>query len=102
MNVPNITENNISNLEKNIDEFEKILPALTNFILPCGLNTVSKCHIARTVCRRAERNLVALEEKEAIDPLHLKYLNRLSDYLFVLARVILMENNIASIKWEKD
>ena len=102
MNVPNITENNISNLEKKIDEFEKKLPALTNFILPCGLNTVSKCHIARTVCRRAERNLVALEEKEAIDPLHLKYLNRLSDYLFVLARVILMENNIASIKWEKD
>ena len=102
MNVPNITENNISNLEKNIDEFEKTLPALTNFILPCGLNTVSKCHIARTVCRRAERNLVALEEQEAIDPLHLKYLNRLSDYLFVLARVILMENNIASIKWEKD
>lgn len=102
MRVPNITEDNISNLETQIDKFENTLPSLTNFILPCGLNTVSKCHIARTVCRRAERNLVALGEKENIDPLHLKYLNRLSDYLFVLARVILMENNIASIQWEKD
>ena len=77
------------------------LPILRNFILPSGLPAVSKCHIARTVCRRAERNLVALGEKE-INPLHLKYLNRLSDYLFVLARSILAENNVSAIEWEKD
>ena len=102
MSVPNVTQENITNLEQQIDKFDNVLPPLTNFILPCGLNTASKCHIARTVCRRAERNLVALGEKENIDPVHLKYLNRLSDYLFVLARVLLMENNIPTIEWEKD
>ena len=78
---------------------DESLPVLKNFTLPCGLPAVSKCHIARAVCRRAERKLVALEE---IDPLHLKYLNRLSDYLFVLARFILIENNIPTVEWEKD
>lgn len=102
MSIPNVTEENITNLEIQIDKYDSTLPPLTNFILPCGLNTASKCHIARTVCRRAERNLVALAEKENIDHVHIKYLNRLSDYLFVLARVILMENNIPTIKWEKD
>ena len=100
--LPNITEKNIEMLEKEIDKMDSSLPILTNFILPSGLPTVSKCHIARTVCRRAERNLVALAQEEKIDPLQLKYLNRLSDYLFVLARIILMQNNISAIVWEKD
>ena len=100
--LPNVTEESIEMLEKEIDRMDASLPILKNFILPSGFPTVSKCHIARTVCRRAERNLVALREKGGIDPLHLKYLNRLSDYLFVLARFILMENNIPAIKWEKD
>jgi cob(I)alamin adenosyltransferase len=100
--LPNVTEENIEELEKEIDKMDASLPILKNFILPSGLPTVSKCHIARTVCRRAERNLIALEEKWEIDPLHLKYLNRLSDYLFVLARFILMKNNILAIEWEKD
>lgn len=99
--LPNITEKNIEMLEKEIDKMDSKLPILKNFILPSGLPAVSKCHIARTVCRRAERNLVALGEKE-INPLHLKYLNRLSDYLFVLARSILAENNVSAIEWEKD
>ena len=97
-----ITNQNINMLEKEIDKMNFSLPALTNFILPSGLSTVSKCHIARTVCRRAERNLVSLEEIEEINPIHLKYLNRLSDYLFVLARSILNENNISHVEWEKN
>ena len=100
--LPNVTEKNIEMLEKAIDKMDASLPILKNFILPSGLSTVSKCHIARTICRRAERNLVALGEEEKINPLHLKYLNRLSDYLFVLARFILMENDISATEWEKD
>jgi cob(I)alamin adenosyltransferase len=100
--LPNITEENIENLEKEIDKMDISLPILKNFILPCGLPTVSKCHIARTICRRAERNLVTLGQEENINSLHIKYLNRLSDYLFVMARFILMENGIPAIEWEKD
>ena len=100
--LPNITQENIKMIEKEIDKMDLSLPVLTNFILPSGLTAVSKCHIARTVCRRAERNLVSLSQEEKINPLHLKYINRLSDYLFVLARFILMENNTPAIKWEKD
>ena len=102
INLPRITEQSIKMLEDGIDKMDKSLPILQNFILPCGMSAVSKCHIARTVCRRAERNLVSLAEKENIDPLQLKYLNRLSDYLFVLGRYILTENNINVIDWEKD
>ena len=71
--LPNVTEQNIEMLEKAIDKMDASLPILKNFILPSGLSTVSKCHIARTICRRAERNLVALGEEEKINPLHLKY-----------------------------
>ena len=78
------------------------LPMLKNFILPSGLPTVSKCHIARAVCRRAERNLVALSQEDEINNLHIQYLNRLSDYLFVLARAILKDNNAQEIEWQKD
>lgn len=99
--LPNITQDDVIILEKEIDNMDASLPTLKNFILPSGMPTVSKCHIARTVCRRAERNLVALSKEESINPLHIQYLNRLSDYLFVLARFILQENNISSIKWQK-
>ena len=100
--LPNVTEENIELMEKEIDKMDASLPLLENFILPSGMPTVSKCHIARTICRRAERNLVSLGEEGKIDPLHLKYLNRLSDYLFVLARFILMENDTPAIEWQKD
>ena len=100
--LPNITEKNIQMLEEEIDKMDAALPILKNFILPSGLPSASKCHIARTVCRRAERNLVELAEHEEVNQLHLKYLNRLSDYLFVLARFILTENNILAVEWEKD
>ena len=100
--LPNITTQNIKMLEKAIDKMEEGLPMLRNFILPSGHPTASKCHIARTVCRRAERNLVALSQEEQIDNLHMQYLNRLSDYLFVLARAILKDKNAQEIQWQKD
>jgi len=100
--LPNITSKNIEMLEKAIDKMEESLPMLKNFILPSGHPTTSKCHIARTVCRRAERNLVTLSKTSEIDNLHLQYLNRLSDYLFVLSRAVLKENNAEEIEWEKD
>ena len=100
--LPNITAKNIEMLEKAIDKMEESLPMLKNFILPSGHPTTSKCHIARTVCRRAERNLVTLSKASEIDNLHFQYLNRLSDYLFVLSRAVLKENNAEEIEWEKD
>jgi cob(I)alamin adenosyltransferase len=100
--LPNITIQNIKMIEKAIDKMEEELSMLKAFILPSGHPIASKCHIARTVCRRAERNLVALSQEEAINNLHIQYLNRLSDYLFVLARTILKENNVQEIKWQKD
>ena len=100
--LPNVTAENIEMIENAIDKMEEELPMLKNFILPSGHPTASKCHIARTVCRRAERNLVALGQEQEIDGLHIQYLNRLSDYLFVLARAVLKENNAPEIEWQKD
>ena len=100
--LPNVNSENIEMMEKAIDKMEESLPMLKNFILPSGHPYASICHIARTVCRRAERNLVALGQKQTIDPLHIQYLNRLSDYLFVLARAILKEKNAQEIEWQKD
>ena len=100
--LPNVKSENIEMMEKAIDTMEESLPMLNNFILPSGHPTTSICHIARTICRRAERNLVALGQHQEIDPLHIQYLNRLSDYLFVLARAILKENNASEIEWQKD
>ena len=101
MKLPEITKTHIECLEREIDKLDVSLPKLTSFILPSGHDVSSKCHIARTVCRRAERKLVALSEKHQINPLHLKYLNRLSDYLFILARDVLFSKNLEEIKWEK-
>ena len=100
--LPNIKMENIKMLEKAIDKMEDNLPKLKSFILPSGHPTASKCHIARTVCRRAERNLVTLSKTTKIDMLHLQYLNRLSDYLFILSRAILKDNGGTEIEWQKD
>ena len=102
MQLQNITHKDVTILEESIDYIEDKLPTLNAFILPSGHPTASKCHIARTVCRRAERRLVSLGEKIEIDDLHLQYLNRLSDYLFMLARAILHENQASETEWQKD
>ena len=99
-----IQDVDIERIESWIDEWEKDLPALTHFILPSGTQDASFAHLARTVCRRAERIVVALSEHEEIRNVCQKYLNRLSDYLFVIARVINSNHAFTDIKWlpEKD
>ena len=84
--LPSLSEEEISILETEIDLMNEELPPLANFILPGGHVTVSYCHIARTVCRRAERSLIRLNLISPVDDIIIRFLNRLSDYLFVLAR----------------
>ena len=86
-------------LENAIDEMDSQLPLMTHFILPGGHTTVSYCHIARTVCRRAERITTLLFENEPFDISVLSFINRLSDYLFVLARKLSYELQANEIKW---
>lgn len=99
LNIPKISEQDIELLENEIDAMEENLPPMTHFVLPGGHTTVSYCHIARCVCRRAERLTVHLNDIEAIDPLVIKYLNRLSDYLFVLARKLSADLSADEVKW---
>jgi cob(I)alamin adenosyltransferase len=94
-----IAEADIELLENEIDAMENSLPQMTHFVLPGGHTTVSYCHIARCVCRRAERLAVHLNDIEPTDELVIKYLNRLSDYLFVLARKLTHDLNAEEVKW---
>lgn len=94
-----IMESDIELLENEIDSMEAALPQMTHFVLPGGHTTVSYCHIARCVCRRAERLAVHLNDMEPTDELVIKYLNRLSDYLFVLARKLTHDLNADEVKW---
>lgn len=96
---PEIEVADVERLEKQIDFMNESLPELDAFIMPGGHIHVSYCHIARTVCRRAERLCVALAKNEEVNELIIKYLNRLSDYLFVLARKLAKDLCIAERKW---
>jgi len=97
--IPAMTEQNILDLEKEIDGMETELPPMRSFVLPGGHPSVSFCHVSRTVCRRAERLVISLHETEPVDLLILKYLNRLSDYLFVLSRKMSRELNAQESPW---
>ncbi len=99
LNIPKISKEDIELLEREIDKMNDSLPPMTNFVLPGGHPTVSFCHIARGVCRRAERLAVALNDVEPFQPDTLTYLNRLSDYLFVLARKLSYDLQADEIKW---
>ena len=93
-------QNCLKILEDEIDKMEATLAPLRDFLLPGGETLVSYCHIARCVCRRAERTVVRLNEVEKIPEIVIKFLNRLSDYLFVLSRKIASDLNIEEVKWK--
>lgn len=95
-----VTTEMVENLEKNIDVLEKELPPITNFILPGGHNIASLLHLARTITRRAETNVISLDEKEKVNDECKKYLNRLSDLLFVIARTINKRDGINDVIWK--
>lgn len=97
--VPEIEEQHITALEKQMDAMETHLPELKNFILPGGHPIVSQTHIARCVCRRAERLVVQLAEQEEVSGMLIIYLNRLSDYLFMLARYLGVHLGVSEIPW---
>ena len=99
MKIPDLLEEDITFLEEKIDEMNEALPALKHFVLPGGNTTVSYCHLARCVCRRAERLTVALDESSFVDSKVIVYLNRLSDYLFVLGRMIGKETHATENIW---
>jgi cob(I)alamin adenosyltransferase len=101
MKIPDLHEADIELLEKEIDRMNEKLPEMRSFILPGGHLAVSSAHVARCVCRRAERLCVTLQEQNMfVEPLVVKYLNRLSDYLFVLARFIGMRLKAKEIPWK--
>lgn len=100
IDLPLLEEKDITWLESLIDEMDSQLPPMKNFVLPGGHVSISHTHIARCICRRAERWVIALDEEESVDPLIIKYLNRLSDYLFVLSREIARELGVEEKPWK--
>jgi cob(I)alamin adenosyltransferase len=98
--MPEPAQSDIDELERRIDGFEGELAPLTRFVLPGGTASAAALHVARTVCRRAERRCVQLARDEAIDPIGLAFLNRLSDLLFVMARVANRRAGVADVEWE--
>ncbi|MFN5691504.1 MAG: cob(I)yrinic acid a,c-diamide adenosyltransferase [Bacteroidota bacterium] len=100
MKIPDLLEADVELLEKEMDRMNEVLPPMRSFILPGGHPTVSALHIARSVCRRTERCCVLLMENNLfIEPLVIRYLNRLSDYLFVLSRYAAMQLKVEEIPW---
>ncbi len=99
LKIPKISTEDIKLLEQEMDQMNEDLPPMTHFVLPGGHQTVSVCHIARCVCRRAERLATALHDLEPFEEEVLQYLNRLSDYLFVLARKLSKDLQAREIQW---
>ncbi|MEX1003036.1 MAG: cob(I)yrinic acid a,c-diamide adenosyltransferase [Crocinitomicaceae bacterium] len=102
MKLPELKEADIERLEHSIDEMEEELPPMKFFVLPGGHPTVSFCHIARCVCRRAERLVVRLHEDYPQNPTLLAFLNRLSDYLFVYSRYLSLKLKVEEKPWKAD
>jgi cob(I)alamin adenosyltransferase len=98
--IPHISEEDITMLEKEIDAMDALLPEMKSFVLPGGHETVSRCHIARCVCRRAERRVNHLAEVDKVDEIIVRYLNRLSDYLFMLARKLTHDLKATEVPWK--
>ena len=100
MPVPVVEERHVQALERLMDELSEELPYLDNFILPGGSDGAAQLHVARTVCRRAERLAVALARQEPVGPFVVRYLNRLSDALFVMARYENLQRRIPDVLWD--
>lgn len=96
---PNLTEAHITQLEQAIDAMQLVLPEQKYFVLPGGHKSVAVAHLCRTVCRRAERQVALLNEAETIHPIILPYLNRLSDYLFVVSRKLAKDFGVDEVYW---
>ncbi len=97
-----ITSEDVDALERQLDHYNDALPALKDFILPAGGEAAARCHVARTVVRRAERETVTLARHDAVRPEAIRYLNRLSDLLFVLARVLARADGQGEVLWNHD
>ena len=97
--IPSVSEDDVLRMEDWIDEITEKLEPMKFFILPGGHKLVSYCHIARTVCRRAERMVIRLSEKVKVDPMIVKYLNRLSDFLFIFSRKLSHDLKIKELPW---
>jgi cob(I)alamin adenosyltransferase len=98
--LPDIREEDITLLETEIDRMNETIPELRSFILPGGHPSVSYCHLARTVCRRAERLTLKMNETYPVNPVLIKYLNRLSDYFFVLSRKLSYDFGVGDMPWK--
>jgi len=98
--VPALSADDVAFLEKRIDAMEEKLEPMKVFVLPGGHPSVSFGHVTRTVCRRAERLVIALNEQDSVEPLIMKYLNRLSDYVFVLCRAMALELSAPETPWK--
>ncbi len=98
--MPAIVAADVTRLEISMDDMDSALPELRAFVLPGGHQSVSFCHLARTVCRRAERLVIALNETTPVDPLIIQYLNRLSDYLFMLSRKMAQDLGANEVTWK--
>jgi cob(I)alamin adenosyltransferase len=98
--MPAIVPTDVTLLETSMDAMDAALPELRAFVLPGGHESVSFCHLARTVCRRAERLTIALNDTSPVDPMVIQYLNRLSDYLFMLSRKMAQELGAGEIAWK--
>jgi cob(I)alamin adenosyltransferase len=99
MKLPELLDTDVVVLEKAIDVMDGFLPPMKSFVLPGGHVYVSYCHIARCVCRRAERAVLRLTETEKVETIHIRYLNRLSDYLFMLSRYLSSKLGAKEIPW---
>ncbi|CAN5644182.1 cob(I)yrinic acid a,c-diamide adenosyltransferase [soil metagenome] len=97
-----IEDGDVERLEQQLDHHNAALPALKDFILPGGGEAAARCHVARTVVRRAERAVVTLSHHDAVRPQAIRYLNRLSDLLFVLARVLARDSGHGEVLWARD
>jgi cob(I)alamin adenosyltransferase len=100
--IPELNEADVYSLEKSIDDMESTLIPLNSFVLPGGHVISSQCHVARTVCRRTERQIIRLSEELFVPETVIKYINRLSDYLFVLARKVLRDLSLEDVPWKPE